>query len=379
MYYSKKAMSLIMLLILISTALLTGAAAPDRQMIVVFKDNTTQAEKDQVGKALGLSWISDLTLINGKSVRIPAAKIEALKKNPNVLFVDEDVVVKILGKPVVPPTPSPAEVIPWGIRAINADQTTYYGNGIKVGILDTGIDSSHPDLKDNVKGGKNFINPRKSAMDDNGHGTHVAGTVAAIDNEIGVIGVGTQIRLYSLKALDATGSGNVSNIIAALDWAIANHLDVVNMSLGTNTDSTIFKTAIKKAADSGLIMVAAAGNDGADVDYPAAYDGVMAVAAVDSSTTIAYFSSPGAQVDISAPGVAVLSTIPGGKYATYSGTSMAAPHVTGTVALVIQAHRANGLPTGYVDIRNSITSNATPLGAANNYGAGLVNVLEAVK
>ncbi len=379
MYYSRKIMSLLMVLILLSTALLTGAATPDRQLIVVFKDNSTPIEKDQVGKALGLTWISDLVLINGRSVRIPEARLEALKKNPNVLAVYEDEVVQILGKPVKPPVNQPAEVIPWGIKAINADQVTDQGAGIKVGILDTGIDSGHPDL--HVADGVNLISPFKSYADDNGHGTHVAGTVAALDNDIGVIGVGPQIQLYALKALNSRGSGYLSDIIEGLQWAVEKQLDVVNMSLGTDSDSPVFREAIKEAAQAGLIMVAAAGNDGEDVDYPAAYDKVMAVAAVDIGSKIAYFSSPGPQVDISAPGVAVLSTVRGGKYATYSGTSMAAPHVTGTVALIIKAHGGDDWPKLSYDDALTIIIGAVsePLGDENHYGAGLVNAFDAVK
>lgn len=378
MYFSRKILSLLMVMTLLLTALLMGAAAPEHQMIVVFKDNTTHTQKDQVGKALGLTWISDLVLVNGRSVRIPAARLEALKNNPNILAVHEDAVVQILGKPVKPPATQPAEVTPWGILAINANLVTIKGEGIKVGILDTGIDSGHPDL--DVYGGMNFISPYKSYMDDNGHGTHVAGTVAALDNEIGVIGVGPQIELYALKALNSRGSGYLSDIIEALQWAVNNQLDVVNMSLGTDSDSPVFREAIGKAADAGLIMVAAAGNDGRDVDYPAAYEKVMAVAAVDIDSEIAYFSSPGPQVDISAPGVAVLSTVRGGKYATYSGTSMAAPHVTGTVALIMDASGSDGWPKmTYESVLNRITGTAGQLGDENDYGAGLIDASEAVK
>ncbi len=376
MLVSKKAMSLLLMLILLASVFLTGAAAPERQMIVVFKDHTAQAEKDQVGKALGLNWISDLTLINGRSVQIPEARTEALMKNPHVLAVYEDTQVQILGKPAKSPAPQPVEVVPWGITAIHGDAVSYNGTGIKVGILDTGIDASHPDLTGRVFGGKNLINPLKSYKDDNGHGTHVAGTVAASDNEIGVIGVGPEIKLYALKALNANGSGYLSDIIEGLQWAVTNHLNVVNMSLGTDSDNPAFKDAIRIAADAGLIMVAAAGNDARDVDYPAAYEKVMAVAAVDINSDIAYFSSPGTEVDVSAPGVNVLSTIPGGKYAAYSGTSMAAPHVTGTVALIMEAKGVQTLD--YDAILKYLTDSAAPLGDSAHYGAGLINAQAAV-
>lgn len=376
MYLSRKSTALLMVFILILTTLLIGAAAPEKQLIVVFKDNTVQVEKDQVGKALGVKWMSDLTIINARSARIPAARIDALMKNPHVLSVHEDLIIQILGKPAKPPVTQPAETTPWGITAIRADEVAANGAGIKVGILDTGIDGSHPDLAGRVFGGKNLINSTKSYKDDNGHGTHVAGTVAAVDNTIGVIGVGPEIQLYALKALNVNGSGYLSDIIEGLQWAVANDLDVVNMSLGTNNDSPVFKSAIRTAAEAGLIMVAAAGNDGNDVDYPAAYDGVMAVAAVDSDLDIAYFSSPGIQVDVSAPGVNVLSSVLNGKYAYYSGTSMAAPHVTGTVALILEAHPEDNT---YAEVLDRIIGTVELLGDSYYYGAGLVDAFKAVQ
>lgn len=365
------------LILMISSFLLMGAVSSEKQMIVLFKDSTSYAEKEQIGKALGLTWTNDLSLIHGRSVNASRSQVEALKKNPNIEAICEDVKVQILGKPGKIVVPQPVEVIPWGITAIHADKVVYDGTNVKIGILDTGIDSAHPDLVGRVVGGKNFIKG-KSYLDDNGHGTHVAGTISAINNDIGVVGVSPNVQLYALKALDSNGNGNISAIIAGLQWAVSKKLDIVNMSLGTDVDSPALRLAIDNAASAGLIIVAAAGNDGGEVDYPAAYDGVLGVAAIDSSFQVAGFSSHGSQVDISAPGVEVLSTIPGGKYACYSGTSMAAPHVTGTLALIIQAHRDKGFSFDYEDLLNHVTGSSTSLGDSNYYGSGLVNLEKAI-
>ncbi len=381
MYCSRKTIAALLMLILVSTALLSGAAAPERQVIVEFRPGTAAVEKDITGKALGLSWISDLSIVNARSVRMPEARMEALLKNPNVLAVHEDVVVNAMGKPSKPPVPQAPQVTPWGITEIKASDVNLDGRMIKVGVIDTGIDSTHPDLSGMVKGGINFINSRKSAMDDNGHGTHVSGTIAAVDNSIGVVGVSQHIELYSLKVLNASGSGYLSDIIEALQWATGmnggTRLDVVNMSLGTDSDAPLFRSAIDAVASDGLIMVAAAGNDGTDVDYPAAYPGVMAIAAVDIGHNAAYFTSPGTEVDLAAPGVDVYSTVPGGKYASYNGTSMATPHVTGTVALILESHGPGALT--YNMILEHLTETAAPLdGGENTVGAGLVDALAAV-
>ncbi|MHC4310790.1 MAG: S8 family peptidase, partial [Planctomycetota bacterium] len=193
-------------------------------------------------------------------------------------------------------------------------------------VLDTGIDYKHPDLDDNCYGGVNVINPRKDYRDDNGHGTHVAGIIAAEDNDIGVVGVAPEAYLYGVKALDRNGSGWLSDIIAGLEWCVNNRMDIVNMSLGADSDIQAFHDACD-AASATVILVAAAGNDGGAVDYPAAYGSVIAVSATDSSDGLASFSNYGNEIEIAAPGVNILSTYKGGGYETHSGTSMAAPHV----------------------------------------------------
>lgn len=278
---------------------------------------------------------------------------------------------------------TPAESIDWGIMEIKADLVwdiytgAYFENGIdksvRVAVIDTGIDISHEDLY--VAGGVNFVSSAKSYDDDNGHGTHVAGTIAAVDNELGLIGAAHGVKLYAVKALDRRGSGYFSDIIRGIDWSVANEMDVINMSLGSNSNSPSMYQALEVARLNGIIAVAAAGNDASDIDYPAAYINTIAVGAVDSNLEIAYFSSHGSQLDVVAPGVEINSTYKNNGYRVLNGTSMASPHVAAVAALFKQKY-----PEATVtDFRFAIQEKSIDLG--NNgydeyYGNGLIDAVE---
>lgn len=211
-------------------------------------------------------------------------------------------------------------------------------------------------------------------MDDNGHGTHVAGTIGALDNELGVIGVAPQADIYAIKALDQYGNGSYSDIISGIEWAIDNNIDIINMSIGGTTKSKTLETAVNNAYNAGILLVASAGNNGYDkkgtITYPAAYDSVIAVGAVDENNTRAYFSSVGRQLELMAPGVNVLSTVPNNSYASYSGTSMASPHIAGSAALLWEANPN----LSNVEIRNLLNNSAIYLGDSFEYGNGLVKI-----
>lgn len=377
---------------------ITTATAQDKpsRKIVVFETNyiNEAAQNELIAKAGGVV-VKDLDLINSKAVYLPSKAAEqALLNQTGVKRIDDDVVILALDKSEgisingKPASSQPAETLPWGIDRIEADSawSTTTGSAIKVAVVDTGIDLSHPDLKANIKGGYNAINPNKSYTDDNGHGTHVAGIIGAINNEIGVIGAAPTVGLYSVKVLDRRGSGYLSDVIEGLDWSIQANIDVINMSLGTNSNILSFHEAIQKVREAGIIQVAAAGNDGGAVDYPAAYPETIAVSAIDSSNTIANWSSRGPEVDLAAPGVNIYSTYKGSTYKTLSGTSMATPHVAGTAALVLTRAvdiydlDADGI-WDPVEVQNKLEVTATDLGVAgkdNLYGAGLVNAYQAV-
>ncbi len=311
---------------------------------------------DRALVAVGANVINQVSAARMAVVELPsAAAAHRLAARAGVRTVELDVPVRATevatakGKPSGGTT-QPAQVLPWGINEVGASTVWGSGNrgaGVNVAVLDTGIDTSHPDLQANIAGGYLAIHDGKyrrktSYSDDNGHGTHVAGIVAAVDNSIGVAGVAPGARLWSVKVLDSNGFGWTSDIVDALYWAIGtrsdavrdNDIQIINMSLGADSGSTVEATALADASTAGILLAAAAGNDGSAVDYPAAYPEVVAVAALDSADAVPSWSSRGPQVELAAPGVSIFSTYKGGGYATLSGTSMASPHVAGAAALV---------------------------------------------
>ena len=246
---------------------------------------------------------------------------------------------------------------------IDASQAWDYGtsSSVVVAVIDTGVDYTHVDLAANIwtntrevagngvdddgNGytddirGWNFVSNNNNPADDNGHGTHVAGTIGAVGNNgIGIAGVAWSVKVMALKFMDATGSGNLSDAVAAIDYARVNGAKVINASWGGGGFSSLLQSAITRFQNAGGVFVAAAGNDGANnattPSYPANYPNVISVAASTSTGTLASFSNYGTNVDIVAPGQNILSTIPGNRYTSYSGTSMASPHVAGAFALL---------------------------------------------
>ncbi|MDN4073961.1 S8 family peptidase [Fictibacillus sp. CENA-BCM004] len=248
------------------------------------------------------------------------------------------------------------EEIPYGIQMINAPaawEQGYKGTDVVVAVLDTGCDVNHPDLKDRVIGGRNFVDgDPEDYSDGHFHGTHVAGTIAASVNQLGVTGVGPEVKLLILRVLDKDGSGSYKGIIDAINYAVewrgdkGEKVRVISMSLGGPDDVPEMHEAIKNAVDKNVMVVCAAGNEG-DSDensdeqaYPGYYKEVVEVGAVDEQKRLAEFSNTNDEIDLVAPGVNVLSTYPGNKYAKLSGTSMATPHVSGAVAVLVQKEEA---------------------------------------
>lgn len=306
------------------------------------------------------------------AVKMTPGKAKELEKDSDILFVEPDGAVKMSGE------------YTWNITGIKAEKAhgqSVIGQGIKIAVLDTGIDKNHGDL--NVTGGTSFVGEAVQSddgspaadggnanySDDNGHGTHVAGIIAALLNEKGTVGVAPGADLYSVKVLDNDGLGSYSQVIAGIDWAMENEIDIACLSFGGSEPSMALEQAMQKAYDSGMLLVAAAGNGGS-VQYPAKYPAVMAVGAVDCDNKRASFSSTGPEVEIVAPGVGVESTLPGGGYGAMSGTSAAAPHVAGAAALVMSSQPGT---TG-AQARDMLKQKTLPLGSSSEYGSGLVDL-----
>ncbi|SDX93112.1 S8 family peptidase [Thermoactinomyces sp. DSM 45892] len=252
-----------------------------------------------------------------------------------------------------------AGTIDWGVKAIKADQfwSKSQGEGVKVAIIDTGIDMDHPDLKDNIKAGINMFDHTENISDDGYHGTHVAGIIAGTGKQ-GVVGVAPKAELYIAKALDKNGNGSLASVMDGISFGINHEVDILCMSLGVSQElPPILEQKILEAYNRGIVIVGATGNSGIQsVEYPAKYDEVIAVGGARRDLNRADFSSYGWETDIIAPAVDILSTYPDGKYAKVSGTSMASAFVTGGTALLISYHRKLGRELTVSDIKTMIVN-----------------------
>ena len=352
------------LIVIVSSIFPSGsslASTPLKPYIIVFKEDVDlPAAVPAVAKAYGLqTGFVYQHALKGMSANVPEGRLEALQHDPRVAYVVEDLERTIS-----------AQTVPTGIQRIFADDNANididgsddYRVDVDVAVIDTGIDFQHPEL--NVMGGINctlgnlFTAVCESGGDDDHyHGTHVAGTIGAIDNGDGVVGVAPGARLWAVKVLNKRGSGYSSWIIAGIDWVAANSntIEVANMSLGGAGFSQAEYDAIQGAVNQGVAFAVAAGNEDDNADYysPGGFDNVLSVSALadfdglpgglgsptcrtDQDDTLADFSNWGPEVDIAAPGVCILSTYPleKGGYGTISGTSMASPHVAGALALL---------------------------------------------
>lgn len=318
--------------------------------------------------------------------------LDRLENNPNVRYIEENGQMEALG-----------ETVPYGIEITEADTAIdegLTGDSVSVAILDTGIDAEHETLEQNLGEGwaaeeaecdeeqePGFFCPTNETDtcyedwdDDNRHGSHVAGTAAAVMNDTGVMGVAPDATLHSVKVLDACGSGSFDDIAAGIEWSTDQDHDVINMSLGSEDEteeSDVVSDAVEYAAANNVVLVGAAGNEGPCEDcvgFPARHAEVIAVSATNEDDELAEFSSTGPEIDIAAPGEDVYSTIPRDDYDELSGTSMATPHVAGAAASVIAA----GV-TDREEVRSRLTEYADSIGLGEEeQGSGRLNVYQAL-
>ncbi|NGZ76671.1 S8 family peptidase [Saccharibacillus alkalitolerans] len=378
--------SLLVLPLLAQSGLPAATAASaiegtDQDVVIVYKNED--------GKEAALEQSTEVQhefeTLPAVSATVSPADLQDLVRNPDIAYIERNISFQIAdseleGFSSTPPA-NATEKSKWNFIEVAPNtmwQKGFTGAGVKVAVIDSGI-SPHSELKiaggvSTVGEGTNFPN----FADDNGHGTHVAGIIAADSGKGAVAGVAPGVSLYAVKALGANGQGDLKDVLEGLDWAIQNKMDIINMSLGSAEDAQSLHDMVDKAAQQGIVVVAAAGNSGKPeninqdtVNYPAKYDSVISVAAVDQNLQHASFSSAGPRVDFSAPGVAITSTYPGEKYATGDGTSQAAPHVAGQLALLKEKNPRASASV----LRGLLDSYAVDLGTPgrdNLYGNGFV-------
>ncbi|WP_290809944.1 S8 family peptidase [Halovivax sp.] len=298
----------------------------------------------------------------------PEQAVDGLQNSPHVKYVEDDARAQAL------------QTTPWGVERVGGDSVHDAGEtgaGGSIAIVDTGVQVDHETLE--VVGGEAFGTTCSDCPepygDDNGHGTHCAGTAVAPDNGVGVVGVSLDSALYSVKVLDANGGGDFGDVAAGIEWAADQGIDVISLSLGGPSHVQALQDACQYAVNQGSLVVAAAGNDGCcdSVGYPAAYDSVVAVSSTNDGDDISSFSSRGPEVDIAAPGSDIYSTYINNSYDTLSGTSMACPHVAGAAAHLMADGDSN------TEARDRLFETAEDVGLSGNEGGhGLLDAEAAV-
>ncbi len=354
-----------------------AALSADKLVIIGFHKKPGHAERRMIQNKKG-KIKRQFSLIKAMSVVLSEEEIENMRQDENVVYIDENA----LYRASLEPLQGDEYTSSWGVVHVGTYAAHASGNrgaGVKIAVIDTGIDFSHEDLDDNYMGGYDFVFNDTDPNDENDHGTHVAGIIAAEENGIGVIGVAPEAEIYAVRVLDGAGFGTLEWIIAGIEWAVIHDMDIANLSL-EGPDFPSLQEACDTAYEAGLLLVAAGGNtSGGAVKYPGGYDSVIAVTATDANDDKAYFSPIGPELELSAPGVEILSTVIGGGYGILNGTSQAAPHVAGAAALFFLTNPPDANENGTIhdEVREMLRATATDLGDPGfdtTFGFGLLNI-----
>lgn len=371
-----------------------GAAAdqsPDRLIVGFSASMSTSSARRATLAAAGVSLdgergaptsapahVGSIDRLGVELITVPAARREALMARlqmlPGVEYVERD------GTTMAAWTPNdPSLSSQWGITKVGAPTAwnTALGINTTVAVVDTGVDYGHPDLVGRVDKGYDFVANDANPMDENNHGTHVAGIIAAATNNgIGIAGMAPSARILAVRVLNSSGSGYDSWLASGITYAADKGAKVINLSVGASTGTTTLRNALLYAVNKGAVVTCAAGNNGTGtLLYPAAWSECLSVGASDSNDARASFSNYGTNLDVMAPGTRILSTVRAGGYQYWSGTSMATPFVSGVAALLAGQGRSRML------VESAITSTAKDLGAAGYdkvTGYGRINAAAAV-
>lgn len=323
-----------------------------------------------------ISYLPQLGIVVGENESTVSSY--NMEPSADVEYVESDIRITI-NEPVLGSIkPLSKQALPWGIEHVKAPDvwSKTKGEGIRVAVIDTGIEGEHPVIQKNYVKGVNILSKNSPPQDYNGHGTHVAGTVAGRSSEIGLVGVAPHAKIFAVKAFNRKGSANLSDLLTAINWCIENKMQVINMSFGMDKLSDSLRLAIQIAHRKGIIMVAATGNKGhsSKVDYPARYPETIGVTSISKNGKLSSFSNLGKGVDIAAPGDNIPSAWLNDSKREMSGTSMAVPHVAGAVALLLQLQpKLNPEQIRYTLIKSAMKSKSL------EDGLGILNVSEAVR
>lgn len=361
-----------------------SAPAVPGEYLVKFKPGLAQAERNRIAQGAGSRFMGRVAALDIDVLEFPALKAKqgaaaaekvlgALKANPNILFVEPNY---ILTADFTPNDPNLGQQWAWAtIDAFSAWDVTQGSASTIIAVVDTGVQRTHPDLAAKIVAGYDFVSGDTAPDDGNGHGTHVAGTAAAVtDNGTGGAGTCPACSIMPVRVLDNNGSGTLANVANGITWAADNGADVINLSLGATTGSPTLESAINYAWNHGVFLACAAGNNGnSGANYPAYYANCFAVASTNSSDARSSFSNYGSWVEIAAPGEGIYSTWLNDGYNTISGTSMATPHVAGLAGLLASQGLSNA------QIRDRLCDTADDISGTGTYWTcGRINAYRAV-